>query len=274
MTHIFSNPFNIAFACDEKWLPHVETAIKSICYHNRNLSFYILHQDISKEWFDDISGKLNHIGNQIHSIQVPPNKFNTLKTLRHISSSSTYFRLMIADILPNFIDTVLYLDSDTIVDLPLSIFENFDFKNNLLAAINDVGLVLKWPFSYFKEKGNYFNAGVLLINLKKWREQNISKELIELAYKQANQVLYGDQCILNMLLRHQTYYLPLRYNLQISYVEEMHKKYQHVNMSDRVNIIHYTSVDKPWQASCPNLFFRNKYWFYRNLEWKDPILLK
>ena len=56
---------------------------------------------------------------------------------------------------------------------------------------------------YFKESvsKNYFNSGVLLIDCIKWRNEEIVGILLETAKEYANQVLYGDQCILNMVLR-------------------------------------------------------------------------
>ena len=54
---------NIAFAIDSRYTPHLETLIKSICYHNQKVNFYVLHHDIPKEWFGGIQSKLEKMGN-------------------------------------------------------------------------------------------------------------------------------------------------------------------------------------------------------------------
>ena len=56
-----SEQINIAFAIDAKYTPHLETLIKSICYYNKNVNFYVLHNDIPQEWFEGIQFKLDKL---------------------------------------------------------------------------------------------------------------------------------------------------------------------------------------------------------------------
>ena len=49
-----SEKINIAFAIDAKYTPHLEALLKSICYYNKHVNFYVLHNDIPAEWFEGI----------------------------------------------------------------------------------------------------------------------------------------------------------------------------------------------------------------------------
>lgn len=63
-----SEKINIAFAIDAKYTPHLEALLKSICYYNKNVNFYVLHNDIPQEWFEGIQFKLEKMGNNLFSI--------------------------------------------------------------------------------------------------------------------------------------------------------------------------------------------------------------
>ena len=196
-----SEQINIAFAIDAKYTPHLETLIKSICYYNKNVNFYVLHNDIPQEWFEGIRFKLEKIGNNLFSIHISDDIFKDYKTLEHISSSSSYYRLMI----PKLINQarVLYLDADIIVNGSLSDFYYSDLNGAPVGVVKDYGMGEHFPFPYLDASisKNYFNSGVLLIDCVKWRNEGLVDTLLQTVEEYGDQVLYGDQCILNIVLR-------------------------------------------------------------------------
>ena len=214
---ITSEKINIAFAIDEKYTPHLEALIKSICYYNKNVNFYVLHNDIPQEWFEGIRFKLEKIGNNLFSIHISDDIFKDYKTLEHISSSSSYYRLMIPKLINQ--DRVLYLDADIIVNGSLSDFYYSDLNGAPVGVVKDYGMGKHFPFPYLDASisKNYFNSGVLLIDCVKWRNEGLVDTLLQTVEEYGDQVLYGDQCIL-----------------------DNHK---------------------------PTLFEREKYWFFRHLDW-------
>jgi len=78
-----------------------------------------------------------------------------------------------------------------------------------------------------------------------------------------DQVLYGDQCILNIVLREKAKYYSFTENAQVQYIEKIKR--------ERV-IIHYAAKHKPWDNQTPTLFEREKYWFFRHLDWSYLIM--
>lgn len=194
-----SEKINIAFAIDAKYIPHLETLIKSICYYNKNVNFYVLHNDIPQEWFEGIQFKLEKMGYNLFSIRIYDDIFKDYKTLEHISSSSSYYRLMIPKLINQ--DRVLYLDSDIIVNGSLSDFYYSDLNGAPVGVVKDYGMGEHFPFPYLDASvsRNYFNSGVLLIDCAKWRNEGLVNTLLQTVEEYGDQVLYGDQCILNII---------------------------------------------------------------------------
>ena len=162
-----SEKINIAFAIDAKYTPHLEALLKSICYYNKHVNFYVLHNDIPTEWFEGIRCKLEKMGHNLFSIHISDDIFKDYKTLEHISSSSSYYRLMIPKLINQ--DRVLYLDADIIVNGPLSDFYYSDLNGAPVGVVKDYGMGEHFPFPYLDASVSkkYFNSGVLLIDCVK-----------------------------------------------------------------------------------------------------------
>ena len=269
-----SEQINIAFAIDAKYTPHLETLIKSICYYNKNVNFYVLHNDIPREWFEGIQCKLEKMGNNLFSIHISDDIFKDYKTLEHISSSSSYYRLMIPKLINQ--DRVLYLDADIIVNGPLSDFYYSDLNGAPVGVVKDYGMGEHFPFPYLDASvsKNYFNSGVLLIDCVKWRNEGLVDTLLQTVEEYGDQVLYGDQCILNIVLREKAKYYSFTENAQVQYIEAIKNRHniKSISLDATPTIIHYAAKHKPWDNHNPTLFEREKYWFFRHLDWSYLIM--
>lgn len=269
-----SEKINIAFAIDAKYTPHLEALLKSICYYNKHVNFYVLHNDIPAEWFEGIRCKLEKMGNNLFSIHISDDIFKNYKTLEHISSSSSYYRLMIPKLINQ--DRVLYLDADIIVNGPLSDFYYSDLDDAPIGVVKDYGLGEHFPFPYLDASAsrNYFNSGVLLIDCVKWRNEGLVDTLLQTAEEYAHQALFGDQCILNIVLRERAKYYSFAENAQVQYIEAIKRQHniKTINLDITPIIIHYASTHKPWDNQNPILFEREKYWFFRHLDWSYLIM--
>ena len=269
-----SEQINIAFAIDEKYTPHLEALIKSICYYNKNINFYVLHNDIPQEWFEGIQCKLEKMGNNLFSIHISDDIFKDYKTLEHISSSSSYYRLLI----PKLINQarVLYLDADIIVNGSLSDFYYSDLNGAPVGVVKDYGMGENFPFPYLDASVSkkYFNSGVLLIDCVTWRNEGLVDTLLQTVEEYGDQVLYGDQCILNIVLREQAKYYSFTENAQVQYIEAIKNRHniKSINLDATPTIIHYAAKHKPWDNQNQTLFEREKYWFFRHLDWSYLIM--
>ena len=248
----------VVFAGDYAYIRQIETAMKSLCRHNSHLKIYLLNQDIPQEWFSQIRIYLQEMGGDLIDCKLIGSqyKMNWSNKLPHINHM-TFARYFIPDFVTE--DKVLYLDSDLIVTDDLTDLFELDLGENYLAAAR----------SCFGA-GVGFNAGVLLINNKKWRSETIRQKLIELTEKEHENVKEGDQSILNMLFKDQYSLLDDKYNFQIGFdagaAEKNHTFIFEISLTPSPKILHYISPDKPWkQFSVGRL--REEWWKYSFMEW-------
>ena len=248
----------VVFAGDYAYIRQIETALKSICRHNSHLKIYLLNQDIPQEWFSQIRIYLQEMGGDLIDCKLIGSqyKMNWSNKLPHINHM-TFARYFIPDFVTE--DKVLYLDSDLIVTGDLTDLFELDLGENYLGAAR----------SCFGA-GVGFNAGVLLINNKKWKSETIRQKLIELTEKEHENVKEGDQSILNMLFKDQYSLLEDKYNFQIGFdagaAEKNHAFIFEIPLTPLPKILHYISPDKPWkQFSVGRL--REEWWKYSFMEW-------
>ncbi len=177
---------------------------------------------------------------------------------------ATYYRLILAEICNE--DKLLYLDVDLIVKSSLKELFETDITNAYFAGVSDC------------EEGNntarlgletYCNAGVILLNLKKWRENNITKKLFDWMKQNENKIVLHDQDILNSALQDKIIKLDKTWNVQISKYESS-KNF--VTLLPQAKIIHYVGKHKPWHSDFKQ-YAKNEYFKYLKLtEYKSYII--
>ena len=248
----------VVFAGDYAYIRQIETAMKSLCRNNSHVKIYVLNQDIPQEWFSRLRMYVQEIGGDLIDCKLIGSQYtmNWSNKLPHINHM-TFARYFIPDFVTE--DKVLYLDSDLIVTGDLTDLFGLDLGENYLAAAR----------SCFGA-GLGFNAGVLLINNKKWKSETIRQKLIELTEKEYKNVKEGDQSILNMLFKDQYSLLEDKYNFQIGFdagaAEKNHAFIFEIPLTPLPKILHYISPDKPWkQFSVGRL--REEWWKYSFMEW-------
>ena len=192
--------------------------------------------------------------------------------------ASHQLQLYLAELLPQELDKVLYLDGDLIVRHSLLPLRNTDLDEKAIAAISDAssGLIeiynrLKYPFDL-----GYFNAGVLLVNLKYWREHQVLREFESYMERHEDSIKYHDQDVLNAVLCKQKILMPIKYNLQRGFLL-MKKNYDYWKAEREIAealadpcIVHYTNKFKPWKIYQENPHPFNSTWDkYQNMtKWK------
>ena len=100
---------SIVLAADNAYLIPLETTIKSVLYHNRDVDFYILNSDIAPEWFKLLVPKLKYFDSSIKNIRLDSSDFKDFKTANSINYA-TFYRFLI----PNIVEEgrALYLDCE------------------------------------------------------------------------------------------------------------------------------------------------------------------
>lgn len=174
----------IVLGADNNYRDKLETTIKSICYHNRDLKFYIFNEDIPKEWFYLMEKRLEKLNCEILNIEIDAEKVKYFSTPDEHIKYMTYFRYFIAEFVKE--DRALYLDCDMVIHGNINPLFQKDFEGNYIIAV---------PDGWYK---NIFNAGMMMVNVHKWKTDNICQNLLELTAEK-HQEIYGDQGVLNLL---------------------------------------------------------------------------
>ena len=250
----------IVLAGDRNYTTQLETTIKSILYHNRDVKIYILNQDIMPDWFRKPRKIARMLGSEIIDVKLPEQAvFQNWKKQAHISAIA-YARYFIPDYIHE--DTVLYLDCDLIINDKLdSLFEQ-NIEECYIAAIRDAN-------------GQGFNTGVLLINNEKWRQEKLRERLIEQSILTTKEVEEGrfehfnaDQMIFNQVLQDDWLELGRAYNLQVGHdgVALYNNWQEHLAFNGKPMVIHFTTYRKPWTTLISNRY-RDLWWEFHDLEW-------
>ena len=263
---------NIFFTVNNNYIPYLATAIASIIANindNSFARFYIISNDIvdiNKKKID----KLKIIKDfYIEYIEVD-NKEIVDKVPEHSSnkvSIETNYRLMIADIKRN-IDKAIFLDADLVVNADITELWNVDIEGYYAAVVKDaiVGDDKDWWYKKLplEKDFKYINTGVLLINLKKWREDEIFNKFMEVSVKYNDLLKFPDQDIINIALCGHCKYLDggWNYTPSLYYADTDYK-----NESEKNAKIYHYPINKPW-SPIYSLSYEETKSDYREYFWK------
>ena len=244
----------IVLAANYSYVDQVLTTIKSICYHNRSIHFYLINSDFPNEWIKQLNKRLEKFDSEIINCRVTSEQISRYKT---DISYTVFLRYFIADFVKE--DKALYLDCDLLVTKNLDDLFATDLQDYPLAAVRDFG-----GRAYFGQE--IFNAGVLLVNNAFWKKENMTQKLIDLTNEWHDKVEQADQSILNMLFEHKWLELDFDYNHIV--IHRQFTDYQLPEGQDYPAIIHYLSHRKPWKDLAAQTY-RDVWWYYHGLEWTE-----
>lgn len=220
---------NIVLSSDNTYAAYMGVLIQSIIQNSSekyNYDIIILHTDISEEnriLLQSLAGGINNFSIRFTDIsnEISDRKF---EVWAHYKKYNVY-RLVAPDVLANF-DKAVYLDSDIVVNKDIADLYNTDVSNYLIAAVPEIR-VYSWlddednpMHQYVAEilrlpKGHiYFNSGVLVYNLAKFRNTCSSDYMLDICAQRRWQ--YIDQDVLNIVCAEDTLYLPMNWNVMIS----------------------------------------------------------
>ncbi|VSV28461.1 Glycosyl transferase [Streptococcus pneumoniae] len=243
----------IVLGANYQYADKVLTTIKSICCHNRGLRFYLINSDFPTEWFYNLNRKLKELDCEIVNARVNSSHISQYKTNIHYT---TFLRYFISDFVEE--DKVLYLDCDLVVTRDLSPLFDVELGDYPLAAVKDLGAQV-----YFNEHG--FNAGVLLINNRLWKQEEVRKQLIEMTNELHDKVAQDDQSILNLLFKDRWLVLDFKYNCITLHT---HFSDYRPESGTYPPIIHYLTERKPW-GLYERSIYRDVWWYYNAQDWSD-----
>ena len=276
----------IFLSSDNNYAPYMAATIVSIVENTDSfINFYILDGGISDENIEKISSMGKNYDNcSLEFIKIDVEKIffsmkDDNKGCPHVTLS-TFNRFLIPDLKPD-LKKVIYLDTDIIANGDIKRLYEQDLGQYALGAVPGQMLEISEKCINrleLSKSHKYFNAGVLLIDLEKFRNQNIIKQLFEIEETQREKIIYVDQDILNIYFDNNYLELDKIYNYEAWN-----------NDCDDYVLRHYTILIKPWyihpELACVNavknleLFWKyiNKTPFYNeimdNCKYKTPSSL-
>jgi len=263
------NQIPIVMTSDDNYAFQTSVTIMSILDHkneNTDCIFYVLNNGKLTVESKNVIEKFH---SNIHFLTVDPQKFQNIRVLEHVPIAS-FYRILISDILAG-IDRCLFIDGDTIIMEDL--FELFtkDLHNNYVAGVKDCGI--QYSSDIYKDYADklgiqnmktYINAGVLVMNLQKIREDNLVEEFILHMNKN---YLMMDQDVINVCCYGKIEILPLEYNTFFEFYNQLDKLSGTIFSNEeiksaiiKIKIIHFAGKYKPWNnIRCKN---GNLWWNY------------
>ncbi|MBQ3039008.1 MAG: hypothetical protein IJD41_00425 [Alphaproteobacteria bacterium] len=227
------------------------------------------------------------IRNLIADCVIPPHKIQFIdfndSVIKHASywtrptsfPKSAMYRLFLPKLLPKK-DKIIYIDTDTIIAKDLIELDKINIKNHLIAAVPDYSIMEtiankqeltkhfpKYGLDKMARAGRYINSGVLIMNLKKFRQNYITQRAMHI-FEQGPGFWCCDQDTLNIVCANQILYLPFRFNRcgQAQWDEVLNFYMSHGNAPKQLiqdffdfTILHFVGL-KPWTVTeeqyCPH----------------------
>lgn len=221
---------NILLASDDNYTPLLGVTLFSILENNqkdfKEINVYILDGGISKHNQKRIRALCQEFNITVNLSFI---KYDNLEELLGIKIKATrplssYARLFAASLLPSNIDKIIYMDCDALVVGSLKEVWNCDVSEYDFGAVLDVApkynnLLLDLPKDW-----EQYNAGFLLINLKKWREEHLEEKFLNMIIEKKGDVFNNDQGILNVICKNNILTLKPHYNIRSPFFEVGYEK--------------------------------------------------
>ena len=241
-------PLEIAFCTDRNMLPALHVAAKSVLQHFTGIPrFSVLSDELGSADIDHLHKTLFDTGKEygLNLLKVDARPLKDFPGLQ--GKRSTYFRLMIPDLISN--DWCLYLDSDILCRIDVSQLAKLELGGRALALAPETPMRLSPDKKLIAELGAnstgfYYNAGVCVMDCARWRNENLARKCLDyIAQKKPN---YHDQSALNFICHQQIAPLQPQFNLPTN----VRSNWPILRKPNRGAgcLLHFVDYPKPWSA--------------------------
>ena len=270
------NVAHIVYASDERFSEILGVSLTSLYENTKDMNdviVYILDNGISDEnkmKIENLSkkyGKTDPIW--IKSLNI--SEVISMKVATDRGSLAQYARLFVSRLLPTDLDRVLYLDCDIIINKSIKALWNLDLQNKTIGALMDAFSKYYRANIDLQPDDIMFNSGVMLIDLTRWKEQNVEERLLNFIKRKNGRIQQGDQGVLNAVLTHDTYcfepcfnsvtiFHDFNYSEMLIYRKPPKGFYTAEQVQKAVidpHIVHFTSSflsKRPWMVGCEHRY--------------------
>ncbi|PWL71984.1 MAG: glycosyltransferase family 8 protein [Clostridiales bacterium] len=207
---------NIVYASDNNYAEILGVSLVSLFENNKDadkIDVYILEDHISEQSKQQLNSVFSKYGRTGIFIPIPDLSQKVgIEVDSQRWSMSTFSRLFLAELLPEGIEKALYLDCDTIVTDTLRPLWETDLDDYAIAGAEDCISKGHKKNIGLAEDDIYLQAGILLINLKYWRENGVQLKFMDFIVKYHGKTPYVDQGVINGVLSRKVLPFDIRYN--------------------------------------------------------------
>lgn len=284
----------VVYNSDERFSSVFATSVLSLFESNKDadeITVYLIENGVSEE----SKAKFREIAEEYHRqiVILPMPDLEKLAGVKIVipkyNRMATYGRLFIASCLPRDIDKVIYADCDTIFVDSIAGLWGTDISDYQIGMVNDAQSSGHREILGIPAEGIYFNSGIMLVNLKRWREEGLERAFVDYIRSRGGYVPIPDQGVLNAVCDGNILCLSLKYNvfsilyamdyetvMKVRCPQTFYSKEETEAALREPAIVHFvTNVFmpiRPWVKCCTHPY-AEKYLEYRNMTpWKDEPL--
>lgn len=210
---------DVLYQFNEKYAPFAGTSIVSLFENNRHfdeIRIFILGEELSQDSVQRLRATGKRYGREIVFVDTAAliEKMRALHMPTYRGSYAANIRLFLPDLLDKSVDRLLYLDSDTIVEGRIDELAEIPMGDYPVAMVRDSLVRLHKLRLGFSKEEPYFNSGVILFHMERWRQERCSERIAEHVKTVRAHYPSPDQDLLNVVCRGRIMFLPPRYNFQ------------------------------------------------------------
>ncbi len=254
-------------------------------HHQEKMNIYLPYEDISENELAELTAFVeSYAGKKIYPLYVGE-EFKTKVHSRNGINVETYYRILGINLLPESVERTLYLDVDMVIRGSLNALYETKLGNAAFAVCEDIYGIINGFHAANKrrllipEEYSYFNAGVMLYNVKFLRDTGAVEKILDNIYQNDERYEYNDQDVMNEMYYDNLVYVgwdeyncpPVWCYLNKEKIEQgvlefadynemrelaknperMLQKYQNVTRQiyENAKIIHYLGNTKPWSTT-------------------------
>jgi len=263
---------HVTCSTDDNYVQHCMAMLCSLFENNKGheVHVHLLHHGLSNNSQKIIDILAFHYNNKVFFYDIAPSTLEgvALNPNHTWLSMTTYYRFLIASVISLDVKKILYLDCDIIILQDISQLFKLKIQDYGVAAVKD-----GTPFDLkhrnvmgLELNDRTFCAGVMMINLQYWRENNCEKQLFDYAREQKDNLRMEDQDVLNYVFRKKWFQLPYKWGkcpLSVAQLDNAQKWFDIKEYVEKPCIYHYAAHVKPWL----DLWFPDQhyYWHYVQL---------
>lgn len=211
-----SKKINILYLSDVNYAAFAGTSVVSLFENNKHLDeivVWLIDDDLGEDNRIKFREAAEQYGREVRFLDMSEGirKLQAIGAPKYRNSYTTYLKLFAFGLLPEDVHRIFFIDSDSVVTGKLDGVLDFDMQGNAVAAVKDV-LCRDYMVSLgFPSEDNWYNMGVMLVDVDAWRRDNCEEKIIESMKKRCAYVAV-DQDLLNTTLHGKITTLPPCYN--------------------------------------------------------------